>query len=119
MADVAETREGFRFVVRDTPSMDDKVRVGVWTPSGGYLSATELELPRAVLAEVTANGPLVDVYGEQKQTSIIRFTDTGTIDLRWLFHQLVAGATTQELTAPIFMPEREYCGWSWPVVPAS
>ncbi len=119
MADDADTREGFRFVVRDAPSTDKNVRVGAWTPSGGYLSATELELPRAVLEEVTVDGPLVDVYGEQRQTSIIRFTDTGEIDLRWLFHQLVTRATSQEQVTPIFMPEREYCGWSWPVFPAS
>jgi hypothetical protein len=116
MASEPQSGEGFRFVVRDFPPDETAITVGVWKPSQGYLPSTELVLPRAVLADVFPDGPLVDVFGEMRQTSVVTFTNTGDLDLGWLFYQLAAAATVERaLGEPIMRTERDYCGWSWPV----
>jgi hypothetical protein len=115
MATGEEAREAFRYVVRDSPFDEDLVRVGAWTPSRGYLPQTELSLPRTVLADVRADGPLVDVLGEQRQASVITFAETGSVDLNLVFYQLVQTAPAEAVELPQVGPLRDYCAWSWPV----
>jgi hypothetical protein len=120
MGHEAGTRGAFRFVVRELPEAPTVVTVGAWTPAKGYLVSTELVLPREVVAEATPDGPIVDVYGEQRQTQVVRFANTGALDLALLFYQLVNAATAEhDLGAPVAWPLRDYCGWSWPVVAAT
>jgi hypothetical protein len=108
--------QAIRYVVRNDQHDGSFYRIGVWTPATGYVSETELNLPSAIIEEAVPEGVTVVIDDVEEQLKMIEFANTGTLDLHWVFFDLLqkAKATRQGMQPPIMRPERDYCGWNWP-----
>lgn len=115
-----ERRYNYGFLVEEDPGKDE-VRLTAWSSQYGILPLASLILPRGVIAEVSPEGEPVEVRGETVRISVVRFTDSGAIDLQSVFDQLVIQAVNaleespeRRLDlAPEAMPARDWCGWNW------
>jgi hypothetical protein len=109
--------EAIRYVVRPDQQSNDFSRIGVWTPATGYMPETELVIPTAIIEEMTPEGLTVPVGDESATIQMVHFGNTGALDMHWIFFELTekARATRRGQEQPVMRPEREYCGWNWPV----